>query len=1076
MSGPPPFSSFPPSFSSFPDLRDRPRKDPETAPSSAGSAQQRDLQFQDREGDRKKRKRDRRDKHSSLGRIPSSGREVGSSASKDTLYDEKIKAEEDSARKSRQHDVSRPVFFSDKKGDPLSMQYGGIYSRDIPRYHLVGWGRKILGLTRAWTVVHRSSRSVEVAVGARQKLLGVSDVASRRLLETTPRRLLVASVEASGKYQETNGFIPLPSHRPHLVEPEDYRSIGPLKHHGSDSDSSSASAASDSNDDDDDDGIIFPSNHEMMRSLEEQLSKDPSSVSTWLSLLSLSLSQVPAASKNASKVRSEITLSVLGRALPTLPEGPSSTRIRLRYLHAGEELWTSEKLSQEWERALSTGDINIFLAWFDWRIRNGSEGVEGILKGATRVLALAVSELERLRIFWRLTCALRQAGFIERSMALFQAQADLAGFHCPLEISQIPLEEQMSNLEEYWDLEAPRIGEPGAKGWADWYIAGKPERRPGRALPSTGSTSVAVAVSPSDPYQCWAQEEMRADELLRPSLRSTDPDAELDPYATILFSDIRPFLFALTSNRSKVLFRLMWLSHLGLHVPGLEAMAGAGDDDRWAQLRLISNSYMEAIFPSSSNTQSPAPDSHAGVLVGREKHYMDSFGPIKNWSYRCIGPLEASEFRNGKARWAMWTTEDIAGVNVEFLRGVFEQCRMGDDDVEWDLLTLAFEAAIDVKGRVCSSRRLLALVPESLPHWAAHARLERLRGRLDEARKVYQTVLSSPASTRNRLSAGPLWWDWAEMEWLNDDSDAATRVVLRAAEVEGLGLAILRGRRALEATVREIPEALWKVREAWTRLSVLLELLTGHSLPSFLTAPLEAGSVVQESVAIASLGMLYHHISTLRSPTRPAVLRERLENAVELFPDNTILLGMFLEMQRGQGLWGRVRKLGDASISGDRVHEKGVSRRAAEIWLSGWEKGQWLWEVERVRGSLSAAIENERTRGSPVLWRLLLELEIRLGAGDLERAKNVLLQAIGECPLVKDIYMQAFNRLRPAFSAHELKALWETMIERGLRIRKGLEEVIEGWDDRNGSDVEGDGLELDEIEYNSRELARLKPY
>ena len=140
MSGPPSFSSFPPSFSSFPDLGDRPRKDPETAPSSAGSAQQRDPQFQDKESDSKKRKRDRRDKHSSLGRIPSSGREGGSSVLKDTLYDEKIKAEEDSTRKSRQHDVSHPVFFSDKKGDPLSMQYGGIYSKDIPKYHLVGCG------------------------------------------------------------------------------------------------------------------------------------------------------------------------------------------------------------------------------------------------------------------------------------------------------------------------------------------------------------------------------------------------------------------------------------------------------------------------------------------------------------------------------------------------------------------------------------------------------------------------------------------------------------------------------------------------------------------------------------------------------------------------------------------------------------------------------------------------------------------------------------------------------------------------------------------------------------------------
>jgi len=72
--------------------------------------------------------------------------------------------------------------------------------------------------------------------------------------------------------------------------------------------------------------------------------------------------------------------------------------------------------------------------------------------------------------------------------------------------------------------------------------------------------------------------------------------------------------------------------------------------------------------------------------------------------------------------------------------------------------------------------------------------------------------------------------------------------------------------------------------------------------------------------------------------------------------------------------------------------------------------------------------------------------------------------------------MQAFDRLRPVFSTHELRSLWETINERGLRIRRGLEEEIEGWNDVNreaGEDVGGD---LDEIECDSRELARLKPY
>ena len=216
------------------------------------------------------------------------------------------------------------------------------------------------------------------------------------------------------------------------------------------------------------------------------------------------------------------------------------------------------------------------------------------------------------------------------------------------------------------------------------------------------------------------------------------------------------------------------------------------------------------------------------------------------------------------------------------------------------------------------------------------------------------------------------------MEWLSNDSDAATRVALQAAEVEGLGLAILRGRRALEATAHEIPETLWKVREAWTRLGALLELLTGDSLPPFLTAPLEGGSVVRESMAVASLGMLYHHISTLKSSTRPAVLRERLEKAVEVFPNNTILLGMFLEMQRGQGLWGRVRELGDVGISCDVESEMGVSRRTTDIWLGGWEKGRWFWEVERIRGSLTVAIASERCAFPGVIRITNLDTSLQL--------------------------------------------------------------------------------------------------
>lgn len=141
MSIPPSFSSFPPSFSSFPDLGDSSRKDPETA-ASGTPAQRRDFKDKDKQSDRKKRNRDRRDKSSNLGQIPSGERRSGSLVSQDHGQvfhdDERIKAEEDSARRAGQQDNSQLVSFSDKKGDPLNAQYGGIYFRDVPKYHLAG--------------------------------------------------------------------------------------------------------------------------------------------------------------------------------------------------------------------------------------------------------------------------------------------------------------------------------------------------------------------------------------------------------------------------------------------------------------------------------------------------------------------------------------------------------------------------------------------------------------------------------------------------------------------------------------------------------------------------------------------------------------------------------------------------------------------------------------------------------------------------------------------------------------------------------------------------------------------------
>ena len=134
------------------------------------------------------------------------------------------------------------------------------------------------------------------------------------------------------------------------------------------------------------------------------------------------------------------------------------------------------------------------------------------------------------------------------------------------------------------------------------------------------------------------------------------------------------------------------------------------------------------------------------------------------------------------------------------------------------------------------------------------------------------------------------------------------------------------------------------------------------------------------------------------------------------------------------------------------------------------------------------------TRASPILWRLYLEFEIR--AGTLQRAKKLFFRAVGECPLVKgmrtiacrpnncihvtlDLYLVAFGPLRSVFTPRELNELADTMAERGIRMRQGLDEALVGWADpasrRLAMDSDDDDA-VDEIEYNARELRRLRPY
>lgn len=75
------------------------------------------------------------------------------------------------------------------------------------------------------------------------------------------------------------------------------------------------------------------------------------------------------------------------------------------------------------------------------------------------------------------------------------------------------------------------------------------------------------------------------------------------------------------------------------------------------------------------------------------------------------------------------------------------------------------------------------------------------------------------------------------------------------------------------------------------------------------------------------------------------------------------------------------------------------------------------------------------------------------------------------------IYLTAFGPLRSVFNPTELDELFATMVERQIRIRRDVEDYLEGWVDPDAMDVdEGGDVGDQEVEAIVTERRRLMPF
>ncbi|GAA5980700.1 hypothetical protein JCM10908_001742 [Rhodotorula pacifica] len=877
--------------------------------------------------------------------------------------------------------------------------------------------------------------------------------------------------------------------------------------------------------------------------LDRALRDEPNNVDKWLEFVnfqdelatsgsgetsSSSSSTKRALSKSERASTSEIKLAILDRALAT-PGNADAEPLLLAQLEAAAEIEDPQRVLKRWKDTLAQHP-DLTGLWIEYvssrQTTWATFSVPDLIGVYEESLAVLVDAMDRpgidqnrrevlesnaIYLLLRFCLMLRQAGFSERATATFQALVEFNLFR-PHEFERsqqervMPWRERLlQGFEAFWDGEAPRIGEEGAKGWA----ATSADDLPPDASEATTTGEVSVQDPAARPHERWATAERAASNADLPA-RTTDPgmDESDDPYRVVLFDDVRPFLLDLEAPDSKHQLAYAFLTFVGLPFMPVDVPTSTPfTTDPFIHSELLERPGLLKRYWPTVDTGDSKPFS----IVAGEPMEREARSDLKTpWET----PFHASPtavdvlFGGGRPGWfTAISAADLEDVDVSLARNTLSLLRSVLSDQFLVLDAFAFEAAHSPKSAVKLAKQVLRDRRHDLALWDGYARIERQRGKIAEARQVYCTALSMYRSfaPEDQIDGPLLWRAWAEMEWEDGRPAVALKVLCAATDDEKPDLAsiatsepdarptrptILRSRQyytqELEASFQpNATQAIVRNRNHLAYSFALFEYLT-RNLPAavdvlerhlFRLDCADASGSAEHEEALAMYAKLLHRHMLFGGGYRPAQLRKVLERAIEQFPNDSLFLNLFYHNELRMRIQNHFRRvLEEQVLKDDRATSEGwLFSIYSELHLDARRPNIWA-----IRNLFDRALDNPRTRSAPSLWTLYIDFEVR--NGEYRRAKSLIYRAIRECPWCKEFYLRPFSpMLRSVFRSRELRDFHHLLLEKGLRIRVDVEAFLDG---EQTSDMELEDDEhtpnLERLEHAGEEVLterqRLMPY
>ncbi|KAL7921975.1 NRDE-2, necessary for RNA interference domain-containing protein [Trichoderma austrokoningii] len=961
------------------------------------------------------------------------------------------------------------LFMIDTKGDPLIIKYGGIDKSQIPAYWRHGGGR-VLG-TVGRLVIHRDGPRNQFSLrmpgegfstfgrdGLRSKL---PKVASRPIRAVTTRN---ATVDAK---DEADGYIPLSSSRKRKRDQVDnpssddeqpsYRSIEgkakPRQYSDSDSDEDSDMST---------DMLATEKNNPLKQKsirLSKQVKDSPDDIDAWLELVDHQDDLLRAGEdfdhtilENEAHSFAKIKVSMLESALENVKNAEDRRRVLVLLMREGVKVWTSKAAAKKWSEVLKDRDDD-FLLWkthLDFLTSNiATFQYEDIKKVLLDRLRFALSRLtsdqpeeaigEAVFVFLRATRFVHDAGYKELAVAAWQGLLEL-NFFRPLST-----EDEQSSLElfnDFWESEVPRIGDTGAKGFRHYIET----NGTGEAADPVKASSIGSSSS-RDVYKAWAYlEQSRSQEASMPA-RTMDDGTDDDPFRVVMYSDISPFLFLIpTSILPAVLSQLIdaFLLFTGFP-PAFRASnwAEAAYEDQFISSSLVKFDLEPVKHDDDpDNWQKIEPRFDMGVKAAASPSLL--FSGLKWYQYittKSQNPIVAP----------VWVSEALK--QLVHSGGIEELAQY--------YLAVAF--SLEPAGIKKPAKALLKQYPANSELYNAYALCE-FANDPNVASKVLRAAIESPSLSEN-------WykflfyrtWTWIEFEQGNIDL-AKTRLYSSVDDT-------------LRVTGTGVPEVgsttLLKARQTFT--SDFHQYLTGGDsagastlaeciiLLSYLTAsgneePTSAsqgniaaamntvdvisrdfqsqdqvGAKAHERVFQFAAHLLYLHAS--KGPFRRVYLREKFSTFIRQFPQNTVFISMFEWADASLRVIDETRDL-----LYDRILVKEHDCISSRMFAIQHELAHG--NTNTTKAAFEHALTSDICQNSSALWISYIRFchsQKQLRA----KTKDVFYRALRNCPGSKEVIMEAFLTLIRDMESDELKAVYNTMTSKGMRIHVDMEEFLD---------------------------------